>query len=121
MPRAMIGAMLKAIRLSLATIAMATITVGSLQACVDKVDACEEYDKFAETFDASCVGLSDWDCPTELPRMAPDLQQDFDWCVDCFRLRETEDPDLDCSFPTLGATPCGDLLDWQLGVTCFSR
>jgi hypothetical protein len=112
--------MWQASRLSLGATLAVVLSLGTLQACVDKVDACEEYDKFAETFDASCVGLSDWECATELPRMAPDLQQDFDWCVDCFRLRETEDPDLDCSVPTLGATPCGELLDWQLGVTCFS-
>jgi len=87
-------------------------------ACVNKVEPCAEFDKFAEIYAATCPEVEAWstECATNLAEMDLEARQDFDWCVDCYRDFD-EDIELDCSSAPLGAS-CPLLLNTTLDASC---
>lgn len=104
-----------ALAVTAALILAATTLTG---ACVNKVEPCEEFDKFAEIYAASCPEIEAWatECASNLAEMLPEDRQDFDWCVDCY-FDLSEDPAMDCSEAPLGAE-CPVLLNTTLDASC---
>ena len=88
--------------------------------CVETYDACEEYGRFKEVYSSSCPEVESWstNCATSLEEMTPVVHQDFDWCVDCMRLKGTDDPTRDCNAAPLGEQ-CAELLNRTLDASCF--
>jgi hypothetical protein len=102
-------------RIALAVTAAMILAATALSgACVDKVDPCEEFNKFANVYEATCPQFKTWstDCASHLGGMLPEDRQDFDWCVDCY-FDLHSDPGMDCSEAPLGAD-CPTLLNTTL-------
>lgn len=105
-------------KIALALTAAMILSAASLfGACVNKVDPCEEFDAFADVYEASCPEIRAWstDCASNLDEMLPEDRQDFDWCVDCY-FELDSDPEMDCSETPLGAD-CLTLLNTTLDAT----
>jgi len=99
-----------------ATILAATPLAG---ACVEKVGPCEEFNSFAELYGGTfCPTVDVWatECATNLDKLRPEVRQDFDWCVECFRELDTSS-DLDCKEAPLGED-CPILLNETLDASC---
>lgn len=97
----------------------ALLVIGMAAAGCDKnVQPCDQYDRFAESAATTCPSLA-WDCEAQYPLLAPEDQQDLDWCLDCIRAQAEGETDRDCSSAPLSALDCGALLDQTLDASCF--
>lgn len=99
---------------------LVALLLGCLAAegCDKNVQPCDQYQRFADSVATTCPSLS-WDCEAQYPLLAPEAQQDLDWCLDCVRAQAEGETDRDCSSAPLSAADCGALLDQTLDASCF--
>jgi hypothetical protein len=106
-------------RIGLAVAAALILCAGALSgACVEKVGPCEEFSSFAEIYATGCPEVEAWatQCASNLDEMPLEARQDFDWCVECYRIFN-DDLDTDCRQAPLGAG-CPVLLNDTLDASC---